>query len=42
VFVFNPFTEAPHRRSKSFNPASTRRVARDLENLPQFLCRQDD
>jgi len=43
VFVFNPFAEDRIAEGKSFNP--TRRQAqleRDLANLPQFLCRQDD
>jgi uncharacterized ferritin-like protein (DUF455 family) len=43
VFVFNSFAEARIARGKTFN--STRhqaQLARELENLPQFLCRQDD
>jgi uncharacterized ferritin-like protein (DUF455 family) len=43
VFVFNPFAEARIARGKSFNPAKHQvQLARDLANLPQFLCRQDD
>jgi uncharacterized ferritin-like protein (DUF455 family) len=43
VFVFNPFAEARISRSKSFNPTKHQaQLARDLANLPQFLCRQDD
>lgn len=43
VFVFNPFTEGHLAEGKAFNPAKHQaQLARDLENLPQFLCRQDD
>ena len=43
VFVFNPLAEARIARGKSFNPAKYQaQLALDLENLPQFLCRQDD
>jgi len=43
VFVFNPFAEARIAHGKSFNPTKYQaQLARDLENLPQFLCRQDD
>ena len=43
VFVFNPFTEGHIAETKSFNPTKHQaQLARDLENLPQFLCRQDD
>ncbi len=43
VFVFNPLAEARIARGKSFNPTKHQaQLARDLENLPQFLCRQDD
>lgn len=43
VFVFNPFAEARMAQSKSFNPTKHQaQLQRDLENLPQFLCRQDD
>ena len=43
VFVFNPFAEGRIAEGKTFNPTQPQaRLARDLENLPQFLCRQDD
>jgi uncharacterized ferritin-like protein (DUF455 family) len=43
VFVFNPFAEGLLAEGKAFNPAKHQaQLARDLENLPQFLCRQDD
>ncbi len=43
VFVFNPFAEARIAQGRSFNPTKHQaQLARDLENLPQFLCRQDD
>jgi uncharacterized ferritin-like protein (DUF455 family) len=43
VFVFNPLAEARLAQGKSFNPAKHQaQLVRDLENLPQFLCRQDD
>ena len=43
VFVFNPFAEARIARGKAFNPTKHQaQLARDLANLPQFLCRQDD
>ena len=43
VFVFNPFTEARIAHGRSFNPTKHQaQLACDLENLPQFLCRQDD
>jgi uncharacterized ferritin-like protein (DUF455 family) len=43
VFVFNPFAEGRIARGKSFTPVKHQQLlARDLENLPQFLCRQDD
>jgi uncharacterized ferritin-like protein (DUF455 family) len=43
VFLFNPFEEARIARGKSFTPVKhQQQLARDLENLPQFLCRQDD
>jgi uncharacterized ferritin-like protein (DUF455 family) len=43
VFVFNPLAEARIAHGKAFNPARTQaQLVRDLENLPQFLCRQDD
>ena len=43
VFVFNPFAEGRIAQGKAFNPTKHQtQLARDLENLPQFLCRQDD
>ncbi len=43
VFIFNPFAEGRIAEGKTFNPAKHQaQLARDLENLPQFLCRQDD
>jgi uncharacterized ferritin-like protein (DUF455 family) len=43
IFVFNPFAEARIAQGRSFNPVKHQaQLARDLANLPQFLCRQDD
>ena len=43
VFVFNPFVELRIARGRSFTPAKHQAaLLRDLANLPQFLCRQDD
>lgn len=43
VFVFNPFAEGYIAQGKSFMPIKHQtRLAEDLANLPQFLCRQDD
>jgi len=43
VYVFNAFTEGFLAQGKKFNPTKPQaQLARDLENLPQFLCRQDD
>ena len=43
VFVFNPFAEGRIAEGKAFNPTKHQAaLARDLENLPQYLCRQDD
>ena len=43
VFVFNPFVELRIARGRSFTPGRQQAaLARDLANLPQFLCRQDD
>ncbi|MCK6500728.1 MAG: hypothetical protein L6Q38_14725, partial [Nitrospira sp.] len=40
---FNPFSEAHLGRGPGFTPARHQaHLARDLANLPQFLCRQDD
>jgi len=43
VFIYNPFAEGRIAEGKTFNPTKHQaQLARDLENLPQFLCRQDD
>ncbi len=43
VFVFNPFTEGYIAQGRAFTSAKHQaQLARDLANLPQFLCRQDD
>src|SRR5829696_8873924 len=43
VFVFNPFAEGYIALGKAFTPVKHQvQLARDLANLPQFLCRQDD
>jgi uncharacterized ferritin-like protein (DUF455 family) len=43
VYVFNPFAEGRIAEGKTFNPTKPQaQLVRDLENLPQFLCRQDD
>ncbi len=43
VFVFDPFAEGRIAEGKTFNPTKHQaQLARDLENLPQYLCRQDD
>jgi len=43
VFVFNPLAEGRIARGRSFTPGKHQaQLARDLANLPQFLCRQDD
>jgi len=43
VFVFNPLADARIAEGKSFNPTKHQaQLARDLANLPQYLCRQDD
>lgn len=43
VFVFNPFAEGYIAHGKKFTPVKHQaQLARDLANLPQFLCRQDD
>ena len=43
VFVFNPLAEGRIAQGKSFTPVRHQvRLTRDLEHLPQFLCRQDD
>ena len=43
VFVFNALAEGYIALGKSFTPVKHQALlARDLANLPQFLCRQDD
>jgi uncharacterized ferritin-like protein (DUF455 family) len=43
VFLFNPFSEGYIALGKSFTPGKQQaQLARDLANLPQFLCRRDD
>ncbi len=43
VFIFNPFAEGFLAEGKQFNPTKSQaQLADDLQNLPQFLCRQDD
>jgi len=43
IFVFNPFAEGYIARGKGFTPVKHQSMlARDLANIPQFLCRADD
>ncbi len=43
VFVFNPLAEGFIAHGKRFSPVKHQALlARDLANLPQFLCRADD
>jgi uncharacterized ferritin-like protein (DUF455 family) len=43
VYWFNPFSEARLGRGPGFTPVGHQsQLARDLANLPQYLCRQDD
>ncbi len=43
VFVLNLFAEGFIAQGRAFTPAKHQaQLARDLANLPQFLCRQDD
>ena len=43
VFIFNPLTEARIAGGKGYSPTKHQtQLVRDLTNLPQFLCRQDD
>jgi len=43
VFLFNPFAESVIAQGKRFHPVKSQvQLARDLCNLPQYLCRQDD
>src|SRR6266540_1578417 len=42
-FVFNPLAEGHIAQGRSFTPAKHQtQLARDLANLPQYLCQQDD
>lgn len=43
VWLFNPFAEGHLAGGRAFQPTALQaQLARDLENLPQFLGRQDD
>ncbi len=43
VFLSNPFAEHYMALGPGFHPNATQQaLARDLSNLPQFLCRRDD
>lgn len=43
IYLFNPFAEYAIAQGNSFTPNKIQKaLARDLANLPQFLCRQDD
>jgi uncharacterized ferritin-like protein (DUF455 family) len=43
VFIFNPFAESYIAHGNRFTPVKQQAMlARDLANLPQFLCRSDD
>ena len=43
VYLFNPFAESFMGRGSGFAPNKQQAaLVRDLENLPQFLCRRDD
>lgn len=43
VYLFNPFAEGYMAQGPSFTPVKAQaQLARDLGNLPQFLCAQDD
>ena len=43
VFWFNPLAEGHIAHGRSFTPVKQQAaLARDLANLPQFLCRRDD
>jgi uncharacterized ferritin-like protein (DUF455 family) len=43
VFIFNPLMEAHLAGGKGYSPTKHQaQLVRDLTNLPQFLCRQDD
>jgi len=43
VFLFNPLAEGRIGQGNSFSPVKHQAaLVRDLENLPQFLCRRED
>lgn len=43
VYLFNPYAEYRIGRGRAFTPKRHQEaLARDLSNLPQFLCRKDD
>lgn len=43
VYLFNPFAEYAIGQGNRFTPNNNQQaLARDLANLPQFLCQQDD
>jgi uncharacterized ferritin-like protein (DUF455 family) len=43
IFIFNPLAEGNIAYGKAFTPKKHQLLlAGDLQNLPQFLCRQDD
>jgi uncharacterized ferritin-like protein (DUF455 family) len=43
VFLFNPFAEGHIAYGRAFTPVKHQaQLAQDLQNLPQFLCGQDD
>ncbi|HLP75602.1 MAG TPA: hypothetical protein VK327_01680 [Candidatus Paceibacterota bacterium] len=43
VFVFNPLAEGRLAYGKAFNPTKHQaQLVRDLQNLPQFVCRGED
>jgi hypothetical protein len=43
VFVFNPFAEGYIAHGKAYTPPMHQAMlAKDLANLPQFLCQADD
>lgn len=43
VYLFNPFAEAQIAFGQRFHPNKKQmQLAADLQNIPQFLCREDD
>ena len=43
IYFFNPLAEGRIAEGRRFNPVKHQAaMARDLSNLPQYLCRQDD